>query len=463
MPDLNEARLHKLGNQLPGRLSMPGDDRYVAATAIWAKPSGAMPRAVVRCRTAQDVQSAIRAVRDCDLPLSVRGGGHDWAGRALCDGIVIDLSGMNSVVIEPATRTAQISGGARAGDVVDAADPLGLAPVTGSVGTVGMTGLTLGGGYGPLIGRFGLALDNLLAAEVVLADGGVALARDDSESELFWALRGGGGNFGVVTTMYYRLHDVPDVRSGMLIYPFAEARAVLERCADIATFMPNEFTVQVGIAVGPDGPVVMIVPTWCGPSAEGEARLAPFFKLGTLLASSVNVTPYGRSLTVFDPYLVNGQREIMDTCWLAAFDGRSIDVFIRAMEMAVSSGCAIFTHEFKGAASRVPEETTAFGLRRDHILIEILAGFVDRSDKLEERQHQGWVRATRESFEATALPGAYPNLIATGDDRVTQSYGRNAKRLIEAKRHYDPDNVFFSAIPLPLDRPLAGAALSAPV
>jgi len=463
MPDLIEARLHKLGNQLPGRLSMPGDGRYVAATAIWAKPSGAMPRAVVRCRTAQDVQSAIRAVRDCDLPLSVRGGGHDWAGRALCDGIVIDLSGMNSVVIEPATRTAQISGGARAGDVVDAADPLGLAPVTGSVGTVGMTGLTLGGGYGPLIGRFGLALDNLLAAEVVLADGGVALARDDSESELFWALRGGGGNFGVVTTMYYRLHDVPDVRSGMLIYPFAEARAVLERCADIATFMPNEFTVQVGIAVGPDGPVVMIVPTWCGPSAEGEARLAPFFKLGTLLASSVNVTPYGRSLTVFDPYLVNGQREIMDTCWLAAFDGRSIDVFIRAMEMAVSSGCAIFTHEFKGAASRVPEETTAFGLRRDHILIEILAGFVDRSDKLEERQHQGWVRATRESFEATALPGAYPNLIATGDDRVTQSYGRNAKRLIEAKRHYDPDNVFFSAIPLPLDRPLAGAALSAPV
>jgi len=463
MPDLNEARLHKLGNQLPGRLSMPGDDRYVAATAIWAKPSGAMPRAVVRCRTAQDVQSAIRAVRDCDLPLSVRGGGHDWAGRALCDGIVIDLSGMNSVVIEPATRTAQISGGARAGDVVDAADPLGLAPVTGSVGTVGMTGLTLGGGYGPLIGRFGLALDNLLAAEVVLADGGVALARDDSESELFWALRGGGGNFGVVTTMYYRLHDVPDVRSGMLIYPFAEARAVLERCADIATFMPNEFTVQVGIAVGPDGPVVMIVPTWCGPSAEGEARLAPFFKLGTLLASSVNVTPYGRSLTVFDPYLVNGQREIMETCWLTAFDGRSIEVFVQAMEMAVSSGCAIFTHEFKGAASRVPEEATAFGLRRDHILIEILAGFVDRSDKLEERQHRGWVRAARASFEATALPGAYPNLIATGDDRVTQSYGRNAKRLIEAKRHYDPDNVFFSAIPLPLDRPLAGAALSAPV
>jgi FAD/FMN-containing dehydrogenase len=254
MPDLIAARLQKLGNQLPRRLSMPGDDGYVAATAIWAKPSGAMPRAVVHCRTAQDVQSAIRVVRDSGLPLSVRGGGHDWAGRALCQGIVIDLSGMNSVVIDPATHTARISGGARAGDVVDAADPVGLAPVTGFVATVGMTGLTLGGGYGPLIGRFGLALDNLLAAEVVLADGRVAIARDDSESELFWALHGGGGNFGVVTTTYYRLYDVPDVRSGMLIYPFAEAKGVLKRCADIATFMPDEFTVQVGIAIGPDGP-----------------------------------------------------------------------------------------------------------------------------------------------------------------------------------------------------------------
>jgi len=457
MPDLIDTKLQKLGNQLSGRLSMPGDDRYVAATAIWAKPSGAMPRAVVHCRTVQDVQSAIRAVRDCDLPLSVRGGGHDWAGRALCDGIVIDLSGMNSVVIDPAAHTARISGGSRASDVVEVADPLGLAPVTGSVGTVGVAGLTLGGGYGPLIGRFGLALDNLLAAEVVLADGRVALARDDSESELFWALRGGGGNFGVVTTMYHRLHDVPDVRSGILIYPFAEAKAVLERCTEIETFLPDELTVQVGIAVGPDGPVVMIVPTWCGPSAEGEARLAPFFKLGTLLTSSVNVTPYGRSLTVFDPYLVDGQREIMDTCWLTTLDGRSIDVFIRAMEIAVSSGCAIFTHEFKGAASRVPEEATAFGLRRDHILVEILAGFVDRSDKLQERQHQGWVSATRESFEAMALPGAYPNLLATGDDRAVQTYGPNTKRLIDAKRHYDPDNVFFSAIPLPIDSAMAGA------
>src|SRR5262249_45478627 len=161
--------LSLLGDQLPGRVSRPGDDRYAAATAIWAKPVGRTPRAVVHCRTPQDVQWAIRAARDCGLSLSVRGGGHDWAGRALCDGLVIDLSGMNDVVVGADKRSACIAGGARAADVLRVTDPLGLAAVTGSCSGVGMAGLTLGGGYGPLIGRFGLALDNLTAAEVVLA------------------------------------------------------------------------------------------------------------------------------------------------------------------------------------------------------------------------------------------------------------------------------------------------------
>ena len=154
-----------------------------------------MPRVVVHCRTPEDVQSAIRAARDCDLPLSVRGGGHDWAGRALCDGIVIDLSGMRDVIVDRDNRSARISGGARASDVLTATDPLGVAAVAGAVGSVGMAGFTLGGGYGALIGRFGLALDNLLAAEVVLADGHIVTANHDKEEELFWALRGGGGNF----------------------------------------------------------------------------------------------------------------------------------------------------------------------------------------------------------------------------------------------------------------------------
>src|ERR1700730_13311915 len=164
MTDLIERTFRRLGGQLPGRVSRPGDDRYAAATSIWPKPVGRTPLAVVHCRTPADVQSAIRAARDCHLPLSVRGGGYDWAGRALCDGIVIDLSGMNGVVVVSDNRSARISGGARAKDVLAVTDPLGLAAVVGAVGSVGMAGFTLGGVYGALIGRFGFALDNLLAA-----------------------------------------------------------------------------------------------------------------------------------------------------------------------------------------------------------------------------------------------------------------------------------------------------------
>jgi FAD binding domain/Berberine and berberine like len=461
MTDLIGRRLQCLGEQVQCRVSIPGDDGYAAATAIWAKPAGRMPNAVVHCLKAEHVRWAIRTARDGDLPISVRGGGHDWACRSLCNGIVLDLSGMSGVIADLDEQVVQISGGARMADVIDVTEPHGFVAVTGSVGSVGMAGLTLGGGYGPLIGRFGLALDNLVGAEVVLADGSIVVTDDHNEAELFWALRGGGGNFGVVTAMRHRLHEMFGVCSGMLVYPFAEARTVLRRCAELAAFMPDEFSVQVGIVGGPDGvPVVMVVPTWCGTLAEGEARLAPFLRLGTLLAGTVSAMPYGALLTAFDPYIVNGRRTFLETCWLPKLGSTAIDIFIHTMEAAVSPGCAIFTHEFKGAASRVPEEATAFGLRRDHVLVEILATCDDRSDKSEEERHWQWARTTRHAFDTLALPGAYPNLLAAGEelDRVTQSYGCNARRLIKAKRHYDPDSVFQSAIPLPVTRALVDIA-----
>ena len=458
MTDPITRTLNRLAQQLRGRLSMPDDERYAAATAIWAKPTGRMPRAVVHCRTPEDVQLAIFAARSCDLPLSVRGGGHDWAGRALCEGIVIDLSNMSGVVVSSDNRTAQIGGGARAVDVLAVTDPRGLVAVTGTCGAVGMGGLTLGGGYGPLIGRFGLALDNLVSAEIVLADGRIVTADNDHEAELFWALRGGGGNFGVVTEMRHRAHELPNVLSGMLIYPFSEAKAVLEGCTDIAASLPEELTIQVGIVGSPDGPVVLIVPTWCGSPGQGDAYVAPFLTLGTLLDSSVDAVRYGTSLAAWDAFIVNGQRVFMDTCWLPALDSASIDAFIQAMETAVSPGCAILTHGFRGAAARVPAKATAFGLRRDHVLVEILATCADRSSPLEEERHRRWTHATRQAFDAMALPGGYPNLLAAGDrERAAKSYGGNAGRLIEAKRQYDPDNVFRSAIPLPVGKTMTAA------
>jgi hypothetical protein len=198
--------------------------------------------------------------------------------------------------------------------------------------------------------------------------------------------------------------------------------------------------------------MVMVVPTWCGPPEEGEARLTPFFQLGTVLMSSVETTPHWASLAVFDKFLVYGQRYLIETCWLPALDSRGVDAFIGAMETALSPCCAVFTHEFKGAAARVPEEATAFGLRRDHVLIEIIAWFVDGPDNAEEERRRQWARATREAFDAITLPGGYPTLLAGDEDpdRVARSYGRNAERLIKAKRRCDPDNVFRSAIPLPV-------------
>jgi FAD/FMN-containing dehydrogenase len=458
MTNLIERTLQQLRRQLPGLVSAPGDGRYAEATAIWAKPTGPLPRAVVHCRTAEDVRSAIRTGRDGCLSLSVRGGGHDWEGRALRGELVIDLSDMRRVMVGSNNRIARISGGARACDVVAVMDPLGLAAVTGSCGAVGMTGLTLGGGYGALTPRYGLALDNLLAAEVVLAEGRIVTASRDNEEELFWALRGGGGNFGVVTSMHCRLHHLPSIRSGLLIFPFAEAKPVLERCAEIAASAPDELSTQLGIAVGADGaPVVMVMPTWCGPPDEGEARVAPFLQVGTVLANTVDAMPYGSRLKIFDPFIVNGQRVFMETCWLPALEAGSIDACIQAIAVAVSPGCAIFTHEFRGAASRVPADATAFGLRRDHVLMEILAMFPDRSQQLDEQRHRQWVQTTLQSLSPTALPGGYPNLLQSGNpERAAKSYGRHAARLIGAKRHYDPDNVF-SAIPLPHPQPVIAA------
>jgi FAD binding domain/Berberine and berberine like len=454
MTDLIERKLHRLAGKLSGRLSRPGQQPYDHATAIWAKPVGRMPRVVAHCQTPEDVRAAIQTARDCELPLSVRGGGHDWAGRALCEGLVIDLSGMNGAIVDSVSGTAQVAGGARASDVLTVTDPLGLAAVTGSCSSVGMAGLTLGGGYGSLIGRFGLALDNLLAAEIVLADGRIVTAEQGREEDLFWALRGGGGNFGVVTAMRIRLHGLPNVVSGMLVYPFSEAKTVLRRYADIASAMPDELTVQVGAVAGPDGvPVIMLVPTWSGRQGEGDKHIAPLLELGTLLANTVDAVRYGTSVSVFDPHIINGQRVFMETCSLPALDGAGVDLLVEAMASAVSSGCAIVSHEFRGAASRVPVETTAFGLRREHVLIEIIASCPDRPDRLEERRHQQWVRDTRRAFDPIALPGGYPNLLGPDDaDRAAESFGPNVERLAKVKQLYDPENVFCSAIPLPIGR-----------
>jgi hypothetical protein len=250
--------------------------------------------------------------------------------------------------------------------------------------------------------------------------------------------------------MRHRLHLLPGVRSGLLLYPFSEAAAVLERCNDLLASAPEALTAQIGCVFGPHGaPAVMVAPTWCGDPDEGEARVAPFLSLGARLAGGVEAMSYGASLTNFDAFLAQGRPVFMETAWLPALDRRSIGVLVEAIAKAASPGCAVFTHEFRGAATRTPLEATAFGLRDEHVLVEILATYDERADPDGAQKHRRWVDSTRRALEPMALPGGYPNLLA-GDDphRATASYGRNAERLFEAKLRYDPDGVF-SAIPLP--------------
>ena len=275
--------------QLPRRYPMPGDERYASATTTWAKQRGVAPRFVVHCRTASDVQAAIRMAREQNLPLSVRGGGHDWAGRALCDGVVIDLMGMRSVILDSDRRAVTTGGGVLVSDIAAVTDAHGVAVVVGSVGSVGMTGLTLGGGYGPLIGRFGLALDNVLDMQIVMADGRIDSASAERNEELFWALRGGRRQFRVVTATRHLVHELPGVHSGMLVYPFSEASVGARRLCGHRRGGARRVSVQVGIVGSPDGSfVVAVIPTWCGASQQGDSQLAPMLRLGTLLTGTID-------------------------------------------------------------------------------------------------------------------------------------------------------------------------------
>jgi FAD/FMN-containing dehydrogenase len=450
MISTDEKALQQLRHDLPGRVSARGDTRYREATSIWAAQPQCWPQAVVHAVSPSDAQETIKIIRDCQMPLSVLGRGHDWAGRSLCNGVVLDMRAMKNVAVVD-EATVRVAGGASAADVLDALDPRGLATATGSSGAVGMAGLTLGGGYGPLIGRFGLALDNLVAAQVVLADGRIVTADAEREAELFWALQGGGGNFGVVTEMTLRAHRLPSVAAGVLVFPFESAKAVFRNCIEIAICAPEALTHQIVLIGGPDGaPVVMVAPTWCGEPGAGQCWLDAFARDAQPLVNTLSTTSYKSSLTAFDPHIVNGNRVILETCWLAMLDSESAAIMIEAMADAESPGCAIVTHEFKGFASRVPVAATAFGLRRDHVLIEVIASFAANADAAEEHRHRSWARQTLRALRQKEIPGGYANLLAKGDEgRVAKSFGENAARLAEAKRRYDPDHLFKSAIPIP--------------
>jgi FAD/FMN-containing dehydrogenase len=441
------AAVRALTEQLgPERVVVSGP-AYEAVLAIWNGAVEHRPAVVVRCTTAADVQVAVRVAGEYGVPLSVRGGGHDWAGRSLRDnGLVVDLSGMRDVTVDAEARVATVAGGARAADLIAEVSQYGLSAVTGTVGAVGVAGLTLAGGYGPLGGVAGLALDNLLGVEVVLADGSLVVADAENEPELFWATRGGGGNFGVVTSLRVRLHPITKVLAGFIMFPWDQAASVLRGFADLARSAPDELTAQCGVLSDPTGaPALLISPAWSGDLVEGEKVITQLEQLGTPLMSQVAEMPYAGVLALFDPFLENGRHVDIQTRSVAAIDDDFIKVLIIAGESRTSPLTGIVVHHFHGAATRVPLESTAFGIRQEHFMIEIVTTW----EPGDATAHREWSHSVSEAFAPMALPGGYPNLLGPDErEQIDQSYGSNTTRLREAKAQYDPAGVF-SATGLP--------------
>jgi len=442
----------ELRTAMSGRVVVPGHELYEEGSRVWNGAVRRRPAMIAFCREPEDVQAAVRAARRHGLPLSVRGGGHDWAGRALRDdGLVIDLTGMRDVAVDPRARVAAVARGARAKDVASAAGAHGLVAAMGNCGTVGMAGFTLGGGYGPLSGTCGVAADNLLGAEVVLVDGRRVTASPDAEPELLWALRGGGGNFGVVTSMRVRLHPVRDMLAGTVIYNWNEASAVLRRYAAFAPTAPDELGVSVGAMPSPDGePIVMVVPLWNGERREGERAMEKVQGFGTPLSTQVGPSTYADLLAQFDAWVeaADGYHWEIRTRSLPALTEGAADAIIAAKARAPSPYCTIFWHHFHGAATRVAPDSAVFGERREHFMVEIVAGWKPDGD--DGAAHRRWARDLWRSLAPFALPGGYPNLLGQDDrEQAAEAYGGNAARIRALKRRFDPDGVFTSAVPLP--------------
>jgi FAD binding domain/Berberine and berberine like len=435
---------------IQGEVLLPGDGGYARARQIWNRAVDHRPALFAVCETVEDVQVAVRTSRAHSLPLSVRGGGHDWAGRALRqDGLVIDLSRLRLVEVNPQTRVAKVGGGATAADLITAATPHGLGAVTGTAGTAGMVGLTLGGGYGPLTSRYGLALDNLLGAEVVLANGQLVTADTSENAELFWALRGGGGNFGVVVSMGVRLHPVGKLLAGFILFPWSEAKSVLRGFAEMVRFAPDELAVTAGVLSDPEGePILFLAPTWSGQPEQGKQVITELERLGTPIL--VQIGPMGCSdlLSQYEAQLTNGRHYTVKTRWLPELTPEVISLLLAGASNRTSSFnrtppfTLIALQHFHGAPTRVPLEATAFGLRREHFLAKILAAW-ETSTQVDSANHRQWAQNLSSALDSAALPGGYPNLLGPEEcERIAGAYGRNLTRLQDVKRRFDPESIF---------------------
>jgi FAD/FMN-containing dehydrogenase len=433
-----------------GTVLVNADAHYDRARRVWNGAVDRRPAAIVRCANDTDVAAGVRVAREHNLPLSVLGGGHDWAGRALREGgMVLDLSALREIKVDNAACTADIQGGVRAGDFVSAAHRHGVMPVVGAVSSVGMAGLTLGGGYGLLLGRHGLASDNLIGARVVLADGSRVTAGPDQNPDLFWALRGGGGNFGVATRLRYQVHPGTTVVAGLLLFPLSQAFDVLEGYQYLTSRVHDALTVMAGFITGPEGvPVLFLLPVWGGdPAQEKKEAYVRLANLGTPASGTLAPMAYRDVIDLFDPNIIEGRHNEMRTHWLSELTADTVSMLVSAASRVTSPLSCILLHHFHGAPARIPVADTAFALRQNHLLVEISASWVPGNDIKADSAHRRWADEISADLAEYALPGGYPSLLGADErDRAFLGYGPNSARLLDIKRRFDPDGVF-SAVP----------------
>jgi FAD/FMN-containing dehydrogenase len=441
-----------LKQRLDGTLILPGNPGYDAARSIWNGMIDRKPAIIVRCRTESDVMHAVRYARENQLLVAIRGGGHNIAGHAVCDGgLMIDLSTMKEVRVDAPARRAYVQPGATLGDVDRATQAHGLATPTGINSTTGIAGLALGGGFGWLSRKLGLTSDNLVSARLVTAEAQCLQASATSHPDLFWALRGGGGNFGVVTEFEFALHPVgPEVFSGLLVFLRSEAAAVLRKYRAFVAAAPEELSVWIVMRQAPPLPflplevhgqdVLVLALCYLGGEESGRALIAPLAEFGTLLGQHVGMQPFTAWQQAFDPLLTPGARNYWKSHNFLELKDGLLDTLMKFAAELPSPHCEIFVGQLGGQTTRVPADATAFG-NRDANFVMNAHGRWD--SPAEDQAGIAWARELYRATLPFATGGAYSNFLTADEtDRVKAAFGSNYARLARVKKTYDPGNFF---------------------
>ncbi|MBP1861215.1 FAD-binding oxidoreductase [Rhizobium herbae] len=446
------AAIEAFAGCLRGKVLDASDASYDEVRTIWNAMIDRRPALIAQCAGAADVVNAVRFAAKNKLLVSVRGGGHNIAGNAVCDGgMMIDLSPMKSVRVDVAAKRAWVEPGATLADVDKETQAFGLIVPTGINSTTGIAGLTLGGGFGWITRKFGLTIDNLLSADVVMANGELVRASAKDHPDLFWALRGGGGNFGIVTAFEFQLHDLgPQVLSGLVVHPFSDAKTVLQQYRQALEKAPDELTCWVVMRQAPPLPflpqewhgkeVVVLAMCYCGDLAAGEKATKQLRSIGKPIADVVGPNPFAGWQQAFDPLLTPGARNYWKSHDFIELSDATIGILLDAVGKLPGPECEIFIGHVGGTAGRVAADATAFPQRNSHFVMNVHARWREAAM---DKACIGWARQLFEAAKPHAAGTAYINFMPEDEgDRVEAAYGDNYKRLAEIKRQYDPQNLF---------------------